>query len=271
VQRRFGDASIDAWANRVSLLPSAPHMRVGVAAHSVRAVPADLLPKVMQVAADRPLHLHLSEQRAENEACLAHYGRTPSQLLAGAGVLGSATTAVHGTHLGPDDIALLGGSRTRVCLCPTTERDLGDGIGPARALADAGSPLCLGSDGHAVIDLFEEARAVELDERLRTEQRGHFAVTELMAAATRDGHAALGWDDAGAISVGSRADLVTVRLGTVRTAGHDDPAAAVLFGATACDVAEVVSGGRHIVHKGQHRLVEDVPVALDGAIRAVWP
>ena len=108
---------------------------------------------------------------------------------------GPDTTAVHATHLTDDDVAALAG--TGVCLCPTTERDLADGIGPARALADAGSPLSLGSDSHAVIDiLFEEARALEMHERLATERRGHFSRAELLAAATN--HASLGWDDAGA-------------------------------------------------------------------------
>ena len=269
-QRRFGDASFDAWADRVSSLPTSPHMRAGVAAHSVRAVPADLLPGMVAVAAGRPLHLHLSEQRAENEACLARYGRTPAQVLADAGALGPTTTAVHATHLSNVDIDLIGDSRTRVCLCPTTERDLGDGIGPGRALADAGSPLCLGSDSHALIDFFEEARAVELDERLRTEQRGHFDAAQLLAAATVDGHAALGWGDAGSLAVGSRADLVTVRLDTVRTAGYDDPATAVLFGATAADVTDVIVDGRTVVASGEHLLVDDVPSALHVAIREVF-
>ena len=269
-QRRFSDGSVDAWARRVALLPFPPHMRAGVAAHSVRAVPADLLPEVVAVAAGRPLHVHLSEQPAENEACRARYGRTPTQLLAEAGALGPATTAVHATHLSDADISLLGQSRTTVCLCPTTERDLGDGIGPARALADAGSPLSLGSDSHAVIDPLEEARAVELDERLRSQQRGYFTVADLIDAATRHGHAALGWADAGSIAVGARADLVTVRLDTVRTAGYDDPVAAVVFAATAADVTDVVVDGRPIVHNGRHQLVEDVPGALASAIEAVW-
>ena len=269
-QRRFGDTSVDAWADRVARLAVPSHARVGVAAHSVRAVPAPLLPEVVAVAAGRPLHVHLSEQPAENEACLARYGRTPTQVLAEAGALGPATTAVHATHLSDVDITLLGGSRTTVCLCPTTERDLGDGIGPARALADAGCPLALGSDSHAVIDMCEEARAVELDERLRSQQRGHFAVADLVDAATRRGHAALGWTDAGSIAVGARADLVTVRLDTVRTAGYDDPVAAVLFAATAADVTDVMVDGRPIVHNGRHQLVEDVPGALASAIKAVW-
>src|SRR4029453_12196684 len=98
--------------------------------------------------ADRraPLHLHLSEQRAENEACLAATGRTPAALADSAGVLGPRTTAVHATHLSDEDVALPGATGTTACLCPTTERDLADGVGPARALAAAGSPLCLGSE-----------------------------------------------------------------------------------------------------------------------------
>ena len=104
----------------------------------------------------------------------------------------------------------MAGSRTNVCMTPTTERDLADGIGPARQLADGGSPLTLGSDSNAVIDLFEEARAMELDERLRTERRGHWTAAELMAAATADGHASLGWPDAGRLAEGCLADLVTV-------------------------------------------------------------
>ncbi|HEY7225304.1 MAG TPA: formimidoylglutamate deiminase [Micromonosporaceae bacterium] len=269
-QLRFGDGDVDGWSKRHDALRREPHALIGAAAHSVRAVPDGLT-----TFADRnegtPTHIHLSEQRAENEQCLAALGRTPTEHLVDQGLAGPWVTAVHATHLSNGDIARLGGEdATNVCLCPTTERDLGDGIGPARALADAGSPLCLGSDSHAVIDLLEEARAVELDERLSTEQRGHFTVAELLGAATLAGHAALGWGDAGTLSVGSRADLVTVRVDTVRTAGYEDPAAAVLFGATAADVTDVVVDGRAIVHDGQHLLVADVPGALDRAIRAVW-
>ena len=102
---------------------------------------------------------------------------------------------------------------TNVCFCPTTERDLADGIGPARRLHDAGATLTLGSDSHAVIDLIEEMRAVEMHERLASQQRGHWSALELLAAATYDGHRSLGFDDAGRIAVGQRADLVTVDLG----------------------------------------------------------
>ena len=269
-QRRFGDGNLDGWAARVACLEPAGHLRIGAAVHSVRAVPAPLLGDFAELTADRPVHTHLSEQRAENEACHARYGCSPTELLHGAGLLGPDSTAVHATHLSDVDRALLGDTDTAVCFCPTTERDLADGIGPARALVDGGSPLCLGSDSHAVIDLFEEARAVELDERLRTERRGHFSAAELLRAATAAGHAALGWDDAGAIAPGRRADLVSVRLDSVRTAGADpaQAAAAVVFGASAADVNRVVVDGRVVVEDGRHTRL-DVPAELGAAIAAV--
>jgi cytosine/adenosine deaminase-related metal-dependent hydrolase len=159
---------------------------------------------------------------------------------------------------------------TGVCMCPTTERDLADGIGPARALADAGAPICLGSDQHAVIDLFEEARAVELDERLRTRARGHWTAGELLAAATSNGHYGLGWPEAGRLEPGAYADLVTVDLGSVRTAGAAPgyAAEAAVFAATSADVRHVVVSGRPVVHDGRHLLVDDVPAALAEAVAA---
>jgi formiminoglutamate deiminase len=266
VQRRFGDGDLDGWSARVSALKIGGHAKNGAALHSVRAVPAEVLSGFAERTAGMPVHVHLSEQRAENEQCLAVHGCTPAELLRRHGVLGPHTTAVHATHLTGDDITALGGSRTGVCLCPTTERDLADGLGPGRALADAGSPLSLGSDSHAVIDLFEEARGIELHERLSTQRRGHFGADELLRAATVAGHAALGWDDAGTIAVGARADLVAVRLDSARTAGVD-PAGAV-FAATAADVTHVVADGRLIVADGRHTGF-DVPRALHAAIAAV--
>ncbi len=271
-QRRFGDGSVESWASRVASLQEADHARIGAAAHSVRAVGREPLSDLAELATGRPTHLHLSEQRAENEACHAFYGCSPTELVHTAGLLGPHTTAVHATHLSDVDRALLGDTDTAVCFCPTTERDLADGIGSARALVDAGSPLCLGSDSHAVIDLFEEARAVELDERLRDERRGHFHTDELLVAATSAGHASLGWPDAGIIATGARADLVTVRLDSVRTAGFDPvtAAAAVVFGATAADVRDVVVDGQHVVEDGCHALIVDVGHALARSIEAVW-
>ncbi|MCT9929656.1 formimidoylglutamate deiminase [Planotetraspora sp. A-T 1434] len=275
-QLRFSDGSADAWAERVSALKDRDHVRAGAAVHSVRAVPAADLGVVARWAEERraPIHAHVSEQPAENEGCLAAYGVTPTRLLADHGVLGPRATAVHATHLTTEDIALLGGSATTVCMCPTTERDLADGIGPAREVQEAGSPLSLGSDSQAVIDLFEEARAMELDERLRTRRRGHWTAADLLRAATADGHASLGWPEAGRLEVGALADLVTVSLDSVRTAGPSQGLAhglangleTAVFAATAADVTDVVAGGRVIVRHGVHQLVPDVPRALREAI-----
>jgi formiminoglutamate deiminase len=274
-QVRFGDWDAERWAMRVDGLSEAPHVRIGAAIHSVRAVPAAEMPTVVQwtEAKQTPLHFHLSEQRAENEACQAAYGRTPTQVLADAGGLGARSSAVHATHLTDGDIELLAGSRTNICMCPTTERDLADGIGPARRLASAGSPITLGSDSNAIIDLFEEASATELDERLATEQRGHFSAAELLRAASEDGQVSLGWDEAGRLEPGALADFVTVGLDSVRLAGTRPDAAleALVFAATAADVRSVVVAGREVVRGGQHLLVEDVAGQLDAAIKNLLP
>jgi formiminoglutamate deiminase len=172
VQVRFSDGDAERWAERVSAVRVGDGS-AGAAIHSVRAVPRDQMAHVVAWAEEHraPLHVHLSEQVAENSACLEAYGATPTAVLADAGALGPRTSAVHATHLTPEDVALLGGSGAHACFCPTTERDLGDGVGPSRALHDAGSALTLGSDSHAVVDLFEEMRAVELDERLTSRRR----------------------------------------------------------------------------------------------------
>ncbi|MEW2118695.1 formimidoylglutamate deiminase [Streptomyces sp. NPDC005474] len=272
-QLRFSDGTADAWAERCSVLKDRDHARIGAAIHSVRAVPADQLATVVRWAEERraPLHVHLSEQTAENDACLAAHGRTPTRLLADHGVLGPRTTGVHSTHLTDDDIALLGGSGTGTCMCPTTERDLADGIGPAVALQRAGSPLSLGSDSHAVIDLLEEARAMELNERLRTRTRGHWTAAALLRAASADGHAALGWDDAGTLEAGALADFTTIALDSVRTAGPVPRLGAetAVFAASAADVRHTVVGGRHVVRDGAHTLVPDVPQAIAAAVEAL--
>jgi formiminoglutamate deiminase len=271
-QVRFGDGDADAWAERAGALRDRPGVRVAAGVHSVRAVDPAAMTTVAAWADGRqaPLHLHLSEQRAENQACLTATGRTPAALAESAGVLGPRTAAVHATHLTDEDVALLGATRTTACFCPTTERDLADGIGPARSLADAGSPLCLGSDSHAVIDLFEEARAVELNERLATERRGHHRPADLLTAATEAGMTALGWD-AGHLAPGHLADLVTVDPRSVRLAGtrRADTVDHLVFAATAADVTSVVVSGRQVVRDGHHLLAGDVPAALDRAITAL--
>jgi formiminoglutamate deiminase len=272
VQQRFGDGSWEAWAQRVDDLRIAnDRARTGAALHSVRAVPRSAMRPLAEFArsAALPLHVHLSEQPAENAASRQAFGVSPTEVLAAEGVLGPTTTAVHATHLRAADVELLGTSATSICMCCTTERDLADGVGPAVQLAAAGAPLCVGSDSHAVIDLWEEARAIELDERLVTGRRGHLRAGELASALTANGAASIG-GNAGRLAVGALADLVTVRLDSPRTAGADsgDALAHVLFAGTAADVSSVVVAGRLVVEDGQHAAVEDVGKALQSAVAA---
>lgn len=272
-QRRFADADAEAWVRRIEGLGDlGPGARLGAAIHSVRAVDPASAATVAAWSAARgcPLHAHVSEQPAENEDCRAAHGRTPAALLADAGALSERFTAVHFTHVEARDISLLGEGRGHCCVCPTTERELADGIGPARAIVDAGARLALGSDSHAVIDLFEEMRAVELDQRLASGERGHHTAGELLRAATEDGHDAIGWPEAGRIEPGAVADLVTVALDGVRLAGVTPATAleSLVFAATAADVRGVVVGGRELVRDGVHAEL-DVAAELRGSIGAV--
>ena len=269
-QSRFSDGSVSAWIDRVRDLRGSDVARVGAAIHSVRAVDEESMAAVGEYAsaAGQPLHVHLSEQPEENELCLAATGLTPTQLLDRAGVLGPNLTAVHATHLTDSDIDLLGTADSKICMCPTTERDLADGIGPSLRLTAAGCLLCLGSDSHAVIDMLAETRAVELNERLVHNVRGNHSVGSLLAAATVNGHRSLGWDDAGELIPGSRADLVTVGLDSVRVAGTEAANAlgSVVYAATAADIRHVVIDGRVVVRDGQHVSI-DVVGALSGIIK----
>jgi formiminoglutamate deiminase len=251
-QIRFSDRDVDHWQTRVGLLNDSDQVRIATAVHSVRAVPADALSKIDEAAGERPMHVHVSEQPAENAAVQAFYGRTPTELLDDHGLLGRRTTVVHATHITDTDIKILGGTQTAACFCPTTERDLADGIGPARRLADAGSSLTLGSDQQAVIDPFEELRGVELHERLATGERGRFTPQELIMIASASGYRSLGWSEGGRIAEGAPADFVVVRSDSVRTTGARPDQ--IAYAATAADVDQVVVAGQVIVRDGQHRL-----------------
>lgn len=260
VQRRFADGGVEEWAGRVRDLRLPGGARRGVAIHSVRAVDRGSIPVVARVADElgTELHVHVSEQRRENDDCMDVYDMSPTELLADGGALGPRTTAVHATHVTPMDLELLAMSRTTVCMCPTTERDLGDGVGPMSAFAAAGVPVTFGSDSHAVVDMFEEARCAELHERLVSHHRGLTPPERLLEAAFARRR----------IEPGAAADLVTVDLDSPRLSGGsvDDLAARVVFGATSADVREVVVGGRSVVSDRSHASVEDVPRALRDAV-----
>jgi formiminoglutamate deiminase len=258
-QSRFGDADVQAWLDRLASLRAeiaqnfAPDMvSVGAALHSVRGVPEkDLAVVAAQLPEDMPLHIHLSEQPAENEACLAAYGVTPAGLLERHGLLSGRLSAVHATHLTPGDVALLGNAGATVVMCPSTEADLADGIGPARALSDAGATLALGTDQHAVIDPRVEMRTLEHGERLGSGQRGRFSPQELLRAATDGAIRSMATPIAASIlRVGAVCDLMAVDPGSVRTAGSK--ALQFPLSATASDVTAVVIGGTLVASNGIH-------------------
>ncbi len=277
-QIRFSDGSVDAWSDRLassSARLAGPTVRFAAGVHSVRAVPRSAMGQVAAYASTSklPVHAHVSEQPAENDECLAAHSMTPTQLLSDEGFVGAAFTAVHATHVNANDVELLGSGRSAVCMCPTTERDLADGIGKAAALGEAGAYLCLGSDSHAVIDLFEESRAVELDERLATGRRGSHDPVSLLMAATSNGSASLGWAG-GRLEVGTQADFCTLDCSGVEFAGTfaadgRNAVAAAVFAGSAASVDNVVVAGRTSVRDGEHVGVPDVAGAIRRAVDAL--
>lgn len=262
-QQRFSDRSVEGWLLRHESLATALAeldagaglLSLGAAVHSVRAVaPSDLAIIAARLDPALPLHVHLSEQPAENHACAAAYGTSPTGLLEQAGLLGARLSAVHATHLEETDIRALGAARAGIVMCPTTEADLGDGIGPVRELADAGAHLSLGSDQHAVLDPYLEQRALEHAERLRSGKRGRFSPTEISAAARQGGLRSLG--------LAENDDYLVVRTDSIRTAGSR-PAQLPLT-ATAADIIEVHINGELVASHGIHTRLGD-PAALYAA------
>ena len=270
IQTRFSDGTAERWLERVDALISTyrgdPDVSIGLAPHSVRAVPEAVMVAVAGWHDGRiPIHAHVSEQPAENLACLEATTLSPTGVLDRVGLLGPATTLVHATHVTDRDIEMIARSGATVCYCATTERDLADGLGPSAELAAAGVPLAVGSDSHAVIDLFEETRGIELHARLAGGRRGVFAPKALLAAATTAGSSSLGFGGSG-LEVGSPADFVVIDAETPRLRGvlGDDGLAGVLFAATAADVSDVFVAGRQVVDHGGHPGWERARVALDG-------
>jgi formiminoglutamate deiminase len=247
-QMPFSDGDADSWARRVDDLAEGEGVRIAAGIHSVRAVDPESMRIVATYARERraPLHIHLAEQAAEIEECIEVEGCTPAQLLEREGILGSDLTAVHAIHLDDRDVSLLGASHVTVCACPTTERDLGDRVGPLQALAQAGCSLTVGSDSNAVIDMLEEARAVDLDQRRALGRRVLHQPIDLLQAATVNGMRALGWD-AGELKPGMLADFVT--LDQSRSIWREMTPAYVVYGLSARDVTNVVVGGVTVVSR----------------------
>ena len=264
-QARFGDGTIDGYMDRHAGLigafadefpvetPGESFVHVGAAIHSIRAVPAANLQRFTELSG--PVHVHLSEQPAENEASQEAYGATPTEVLARSGVVDDRLSAVHATHLSEEDIAILGGSRSTIVMCPCTEADLADGIGPARELADAGAVISLGSDQHVVLDALRETQGLEAGERLRSGQRGRFSPAELITALTAGGARSLDLP-VGGLEVGKACDFVAVRNDSIRTMGSLDEQ--IILTASASDVHLTVSGGKVRVRDGVHAELGDI-------------
>ena len=257
-QRRFCDADVDAYLRRVDDLRTRG-VELGLAPHSVRAVPLPALEEVARYAHAHglPLHTHLSEQPRENLECHAEHGRTPAAVFADAGVCERprAFTAVHAVHTTAADHARL--SRQHVCACPTTEADLGDGIVPAVELRAAGVELALGSDSNAVIDLVQEARLLEMHERLRGQARLRLCDASgalgpvLLHAATEAGASSLGRADrSGRLGVGRPFDALTVGLDApfFRGMAPRHLLDALMCAGTAAVVRQVFVGGAEQSH-----------------------
>jgi formiminoglutamate deiminase len=242
-QRSFSDGDVESWAKRMDDFTVGDDVRVGAAIHSVRAVDAASMRKVAEWARKRkaPLHIHLAEQPAEVDECVAVEGCTPTQLLEREGILGPDLTAVHAIHVDDADIALLGRNQVSIVACTTSERDLADRVGRLGRLAEAGSPINVGSDSNAVIDMLAEARGLELDQRRATGRRVHHQPADLFRAATIGGMRSLGWD-AGELKAGMLADFITVDQPRLQMPPELD-LGYLVFCCSGRDVTNVVVGG----------------------------
>ncbi|MCP4444996.1 MAG: formimidoylglutamate deiminase [Myxococcales bacterium] len=272
-QERFCDARVeDGLADVENLLArygDTPGVTIGVALHSVRALGLDWIREASDFAKKRglPLHMHLSEQMRELEECNTEHGTTPVALMRDNGVLDKDFVAVHATHLCAEEVTALGDARSFVCVCRTTERDLGDGHCDARALLGAGARLCTGIDSHAICDPFEEARAIELDQR--TADQGRTRVTNagpLLAAASSEGYAALG------MSESYHSDEVRLRAGDPALVGATDAHLddAVIFGGSPRAIESVRVGSARIVENGLHRDYEEIRRRYEHTFQALF-
>ncbi|QNE48402.1 formimidoylglutamate deiminase [Glaciihabitans sp. INWT7] len=251
-QRRFGDGSAAGWLARWHSLRDViegDRVTLGAAIHSVRAVsPAAMAELRDGLGTGTPLHIHVSEQPQENADCIAAYGHTPVGVLASLGMLGPRLSLVHATHLTAADRTLVGASGCTVVMCPTTEADLGDGIGDALGLAAAGARIAIGSDQNAVIDPLLELRGLEAGERLSSGRRGRFSPADLLDAGTGAGYASLGISST-VLAPGDPCDLVELDRASLRTLGS--ALDQLLFTATASDVRKVIVGGRIVAESGR--------------------
>jgi formimidoylglutamate deiminase len=251
---------------------------VGAAPHSIRAVPLDYLREVIAWARAEglPVHMHVAEQPAENAACLEEYGATPFAFLDREGFLGDRFTATHGIHLSAAEIAAVGRANAIIGACPTTERNLGDGILPADELMRAGVRIAFGSDSLTQIDPLENARELEYNLRLKKLERAVLDTVDeeplpqrLFACATAHGADSLN-APSGSLETGRPADFFTVDLQDASIAGSspDELLASIVFGLSRTAIREVAVNGRLIVADGRHADQDEVVRRYSELMRA---
>jgi len=247
----------------------------GMAPHSVRAVGLDYLRDVIGFAGSHNLkvHMHVAEQPAEVSACVEEYGRSPVALLETEGLLSRNFTAVHAIHVTPKAVASFAKSGALVCACPTTERNLGDGVVPADEYLKHGVQICLGTDSHAQIDLLEDARELEYHLRLQKLERAVLSdsAARLFDCATMSGARSID-APSGSLEVGKPADFFTVDLEDPSIAGasNEHLLSNIVFSASRAAIREVVVGGKPIVSEGQHLLQQDVIEKFDELQKRLW-
>jgi formimidoylglutamate deiminase len=283
-QIRFFETSSAFLENMSALIRncSAPpsEVRFGVAPHSVRAVPLVDLKKIAAWSRGNnlPLHMHVAEQVAENTACLREYGATPVQLLSREGLLAPDFTAVHAIHISADEIAMLAEANATICSCPTTERNLGDGIIAADRVMAAGISVALGSDSQAQIDPLEDARELDYHLRLRQQERAildplaaQTLASQLFDCATVHGARALDLPGGGS-TPGSFADFFTVDLKDVSIAGHsaEDLLPIIVFALNRSAIRDVVVNGRFILRDQKHVQQDEIISRYQETYRKVW-
>jgi formimidoylglutamate deiminase len=293
-QARFIEAEPETYLQNVERLKAelartedAQSAWVGLAPHSVRAVPLDYLREVSRYGDkhEMSVHMHVAEQPAEVAACIEEHARAPVRLLADEGLLSDRFTGVHAIHITPEEVRHLARARATVCACPTTERNLGDGVVPADALLEAGVALALGTDSQTQIDLLEDARELEYHLRLQRLERNVLAAqttasserdlstlaARLFACATRDGARSIR-APGGELEPGLAADFFTVDLDDPSIAGAstDDLLACLLFSLVRTAVREVFVGGRQVVEDGRHRAQREVVENFTALQRRLW-
>ncbi|HVB26251.1 MAG TPA: formimidoylglutamate deiminase [Ktedonobacteraceae bacterium] len=254
-QRRFCDASVENYLGRVEAL-RVTGVPIGVAPHSVRAVPEDWFRAIADYSVKNhlPFHVHADEQVAEIEQCQAAYGCTPIELLERFGALHAQTTVVHATHASEVEIQLLAQRGSIVCVCPTTEGDLGDGIAPYAELLSAHIPLAIGSDSNTRLDPIEELRWAEYSARMRYQRRRVLVADEmaspgplLLDYGTRCGAISLGLQT-GIIAPGMAADFVAIDLNALAMSGWNeaDVLDVLFFGASSQVVKQTWVQGKKV-------------------------